>query len=861
MLLTDAGETWTLRLTPSAEVARAEPRDARPVRRAPPARAPAPPAPPAAPAPPMPPAAAPATAPPEPDEDALSLAPIAGAWVSAGRVPLRSFEPWHLDGDGRRIAVDPVGGYRVLGRNSATVTAARATHAGHSLLVPADFPGEAVVYKPGGRIDGRIDGRVEKIRLVAYDLYLPEGAPPDVRAIFFLKDKDGLWFQSGPPDRLRPGWNRLHADLRAGTRATEPRGHYAAFSELAAPEVAVLGWRIWSDAAWRGAVLLDNVRGWLEAPGGEALAIRDLAAPARAARYETFELTFELSRAFENPFDPDEIDIRADFLHVDGGGRVQSVPAFYDQAHTRRRWGEREEVVPVGRPHWTVRFTPASEGEYRYRLVVRVRGKEALRTGMRSLAVAPSDAPGFIRRAKGEPYFERDDGSWFYPVGHNLRSPTDERGAQVLGVPIPPDRGTYAYDAFFEKMAANGENACEVWMASWWCGIEWTREWRGYRGVGRYNLANAWKLDYVLAAAKRHGIAVQIVVDNHGKYSTWCDEEWSTSPYNRLFIDEGLPRARAQPGGFLSSPNQFFTDPRARKLYRQKMRYILARWAHATNLIGFTLVSEIDLVGSSGGFHKREGIVNAWLTDALGCVHQLDPYGHLYTIHYSGNYGKIDPVVARMPGVDYVTGDGYRGGGSFVPLALATAVSNRRFGKPFMITEYGGNWNGTTRAGLEADLHAGLWASWMTSAAGTPYLWWFDYIDQEDKYFHFKAFGRFVAGEDKRGRSLVTTRSSVRGKGGRALSSIAFTDARGGYAWVYDGPSMTKMPPEKARPRFAGAEVTLKGLSPGAYAVEFWNTWTGEVVKRLDAAAGTDGRLALACPPFVCDIAIKVKKK
>ena len=69
------------------------------------------------------------------------------------------------------------------------------------------------------------------------------------------------------------------------------------------------------------------------------------------------------------------------------------------------------------------------------------------------------------------------------------------------------------------------------------------------------------------------------------------------------------------------------------------------------------------------------------------------------------------------------------------------------------------------------------------------------------------------------------------------------------------------LPPKQTRPRFTGAELTLKNLSPGAYAIEFWNTWTGEVEKKLDVAAGDDGRLALTCPPFVCDIAIKVKKK
>ena len=260
----------------------------------------------------------------------------------------------------------------------------------------------------------------------------------------------------------------------------------------------------------------------------------------------------------------------------------------------------------------------------------------------------------------------------------------------------------------------------EVWLASWWMGLEWTVAWKNYHGLGRYNLAHAWRLDRILAKARELGMHVQIVIDNHGKYSAWCDEEWAYSPYNA--------RNRVS-GGFLGRAEEFFSNERAKRLYRRKARYIFARWGYDPTVLGFELVSELDLIGSRRGFAGRRlgfdrpgaGLRtdHIWHKEMTEYFRTVDSGGRLYTTHYSGDYSKVDPVMASLEGISYVVCDGYRGNDQpFAELALATSSNHERFGKPFMVTEYGGNWNGTSEAGLEADIHSGLWGSYMTSAAG-----------------------------------------------------------------------------------------------------------------------------------------------
>jgi hypothetical protein len=215
--------------------------------------------------------------------------------------------------------------------------------------------------------------------------------------------------------------------------------------------------------------------------------------------------------------------------------------------------------------------------------------------------------------------------------------------------------------------------------------------------------------------------------------------------------------------------------------------------------------------------------------------------------------------MVRLPGISYVACDGYRSSGApFSTLAAATAENHEQFKKPFMITEYGGNWNGTSEAGLEADIHSGIWGGYMTSAAGTPLLWWFEFIDRRDLYWHYDALAKFARGEDRRDPKLKTRKPSVEGgPSGIDLASMAYMSRRRGYAWVYAVKPMTRYP--RSPSVVDGARVRFAYVEDGPWAVEFWDTATGERF-RSEILNAKNGTLVVDLPEFKNDIAMKLRR-
>ncbi len=708
--------------------------------------------------------------------------------------------------------------------------------------VQIDAPGRTLVERDGPWPTARPVGRA------SVELWLPPDAPRDLHVVLFLADKDGVWFQASGEQGLGRGvWQTVTFDLRPSCGCVEPRGHEAVWNDYYAARVARAGLQLFSAQSWRGEVRVGGLRLTPAGNEGRRLRVVRLRALTAAPRsYEVFELAFDIQGVFANPLDPDAVRVDAEVTMPDG--RRLLVPAFYHQPYRRvLDAGRAERVVPSGRACWRVRYTPLAPGHHTWKLMVQT-PKGRLETGEHPLDVAAGRPRGFVRRSRRDPrYFETADGAFFYPIGLNIHAPFDVRCAQMLGTPVPPNRGTFAYDDYFAKMSRAGQNAVVVWMCNWWLSIEWTRQWRGFHGLADYHLGNAWRLDCLLDAAARHGIFVHLVLDNHGKLSTWVDSEWETNPYN------------AKLGGPCDSPEAFFTSPAAFRLYSKRLRYIVARWSSHPSLLGYELISELNLVGSSRRF-KGHPSHASWCRRACAYLARTDPYQRPVGVQYSNDYGSVDPQVASLPSLDFLVGDVYKPGGTIVPLMVKTAEMNGRFGKPTFSAEFGGNWNGTTPARLHADLHAGLWSNAMTTTAGAPFFWWFDFVDRYGLYREHQALARFMAGEDRRGLRLRTQTPPVT-KAGQAtdeLGAVALVGARRAWFWAYDTLAAEIMPEERFARRHGGAEALIGGLAPGRYDIEYWDTSRGAVTHRAAAVAAPEG-LRLSLPDFTIDIAAKIR--
>lgn len=830
---------------------------------------------------------------------------------------LAAVAPDYLPRQGEAPAPDAVPAPKVASE-VLEVSTERAKAGSHSLRVPVRFPDPATIYISWGTIAAEAGGLPVKpttdnipsgligVRYIAYDVYLPEDAKGYVSCLLFLKDKDGMWFQARARTRLKPGrWTTVTADIRGGSPDVTPLGHTGQWDENQASQIRAVGVTLYGERDWTGSVWIDNFRGWMRPDRferlvdrprrglpeerreelaklmpraadvkDEPLAILNLRtepamdpdesdAVPRIARFERFTLRFDLNRSIGNPFDPEQADVRATVKTPSGA--VFEATGFWYQDFERRARFEGDELVPLGRPEWRVRVTPRETGRYEVTLKVKIAGEPAVSAAPVAFDAAPGPSRGFVRVSETDKhFFECEDGSFFYPVGHNVHSPVDLRcWEQIFREDPPLDRGLRMYESFFPKMAGAGQNVAEVWMASWWLGIEWTKYWRTYAGAGRYSLQHAWLLDKVLDLARAHGIRVHLVIDNHGKFSEWCDWEWELNPYySRNPGGSGLPG--------VEHPSDFFANEAARQLHKQRLRYIAARWAPDPAILGWELVSEMDLVGDGApgrngqigrgnrNWFRTDSVPQAWVREMLAALKDYDVYDHPATNHYATDHSWVDKKLAAEPVMDYIVCDAYRAQPGYLDMVRHTEQALGRYDKPFWVTEYGGNWDATTVPRLEADLHTGLWGTWMSDAAATPLFWWYDFIDHRDLYSQYRAFAKYIEGEDRRGLNGRLEFVTVQSGTGR-LKGTMYRWKDGAYAWIYDEQSMQQMPEPDARPRYADEKAYIYGLAPGRYRVEYWDTFTG---KKLETAFGrmSAGRpLELLLPPFECDIALKVK--
>lgn len=866
-------------------------------------------------------------------EKTKELEDPANGWFPAARDPIFSWDQdeqgWVYEADSPAPAVASAANKAVpaqppakAGHVALQTIAAPGEGRGKALQVPVHFPDPATVLRDASK--GPDDPhKLVGIRFIAYDVFLPKDCPGFVGCLFFLKDKDGLWYQARTRAALVPGaWTTVMADIRGDSPDVTPLGHLGQWDDNQATKVRMIGLTFYGDKKWDGNVLIDNFRGWMrpqrfktmveslrgtaetapvdpnrlrkleelvkktDAYKEEAVRVINLrtepavasddggpSSPPMVRKFETLTVRFELNRQIDNPFDPEKADISCIVEHKASGKKTEHF-GFWFQDYDRAERFVEDELKPMGRPEWRVRITPREEGEHTYKLRVKLKNEAPLELPARPFFCMPSEGKGFISVSKKDTrFFEFENGEFYYPIGHNLSSPVDIRCWKIVFNQDPPaGRGLPMYIDYFDKMEKNGENMAEVWMASWWLGIEWTSRWRDYYGAGRYSLQHAWKLDYVLDLARKHGIYIHVVLDNHGKFSDWCDWEFDNNPYSRKSGGDA---------GVVNNAEEFFTDPTCRKWHRNKLRYIAARWGCDPAVMGWELCSEYDLVGGTSqvtqrGSHPRQYFhrsptLKAWAREMIGHLRQCDPYGHPVTNHYATDTRWVDADLAREPAgngqslFDYVATDVYRPPEKRYTLS---ALENQQWfnvnlkgeaRKPFWITEYGGDFNAAPVDYLISDVHCGMWSTWLTEGAGTPLFWWYDVVDVNNLYPYYKAFAAYAKGEDRRGLNGLTAPLTITSSTSGAVVGYSYRWPTGAYAWVYNDAAMRSMPPEGERPSHEGIEAVIPDLTPGKYRVEYWNCYTGKIDKSEDVEL--KGRaLRLAFPTFVNDMAVKVKR-
>ncbi len=429
--------------------------------------------------------------------------------------------------------------------------------------------------------------------------------------------------------------------------------------------------------------------------------------------YEKLEIVLDFAASFTNPYDFEQVNLRAEFTSP--SSKHYLVDGFYYQDF--KVYGTNGTLIPNGLPNWRIRFAPTEAGVWNFTIYITDVSGTINFAGPTFICIASANA-GFIRRLDDR-YLRFDGGKQFISIGENI----GWYGSKTI----------FDYKDWMTKLSANGGNYMRVWMCSWAMGIEWKDT-----GLGNYEKrqSRAYQLDWILDLARQQGIYIQLCLNNHGQVSTMVNPEWENSPYN------------SANGGPCEQTWHFFTNTDAKKYYRNRMRYIIARWGHAANIMAWELFNEVDLTDD---FVNRRTEVHRWHEEMANYLRELDVNQHLITTSYSNHI--YEPITWNLPIMDFTQVHIYREATDTESLHRELVQTYlQSFRKPMLIGEFGlehdGNWlSANDPNGIF--IHNSLWASIVSGAFGTASTWWWDnYIHPRNLYYHFKPVAEFMKSVD-----------------------------------------------------------------------------------------------------------------
>jgi hypothetical protein len=537
---------------------------------------------------------------------------------------------------------------------------------------------------------------------------------------------------------------------------------------------------------------------WIETP------------PQESEIYEHLEFRFDLDAKVANPYNSDEIRIDMEILAPDHKRHV--IPAFYLQSFQK---GSDNTWQPSGFS-WNVRFTPDHPGKHLYYLLITHKGS-IRKTEIFEFTVKPesnNNNRGFIRSSENS-YLVFDNGEAFFATGFNLAHP---------GRSQPLD-----YEYFFAKMAEAGMNYTRIWLAPPWGPHALTLEWtddqfpsqKGLLGLHRINQEVAWRIDEIMKLAEKYGIFVMFCLGDERELETGIARGatlsegrsfWHANPYN---IENGGP-AR--------TPLEFFTDEHAKRIYKDRLRYIVARWGYSPNLFAWQFWNEIDHPSWAQEWKFVEKSVAAWHEEMGRYLYETDPFGHFITSSFLGN----QPMIWHRNVFSLVQSHGYGGGRNMAEVALNVTgrmKSNYPF-KPFYIGEFGTDFRGFTSEGNAESvaIHNTLWASALSGATGTAMWWWWNSIDQADLYQLYRNLQGFIGNipwVGTRELDIETNNENILAVGRSAEQNQA-------WIWVHNrNNNWTNARDGVINDSLHQLVIAINGLMPGEYVVSEYNTHEG----------------------------------
>jgi hypothetical protein len=272
--------------------------------------------------------------------------------------------------------------------------------------------------------------------------------------------------------------------------------------------------------------------------------------------------------------------------------------------------------------------------------------------------------------------------------------------------------------------------------------------------------------------------------------------QWSSNPFS------------SAKGGPCVKTADFFTDATAKRHYKNKLRYTVARWGADTHVAVWEFFNEYDHLVEQ--LAVPTATIAAWHKEMAIYLRQIDPYGHIITTSLSHNdYADL----WSLPEMQFSQRHLY---GSTESLAATVKGYETKYQKPFVSGEFSLDWkwpqmHPASEYGRE--LHFGLWRGMFAPTPILPMTWWWDFHADNNQYFHFE-YASLMAAKTSEGPGPLEPQAVTATSG---VEALALKSPGGRFVWVHN----------QGGASLGGASVTLSELPAVTFTTRSLDPWKG----------------------------------
>ena len=416
------------------------------------------------------------------------------------------------------------------------------------------------------------------------------------------------------------------------------------------------------------------------------------------ALYNKTEWEIKLNAEWQNPYLQEDVSL--DLQLKSPSGKKLLLPCYYVSGESGK-----ESV-------WKARFAPQEAGKYRYTFRLNKSNKPSGKALAGQFNVSKSAAKGFLK-VKNNWILQFDNGEPYRAVAENIcwesRANDDSKFFKALH-----EQAKYNYEEMLPAFKAKGGDFYRTWISHFNLPIDWKSGFNSkrYRPSDEYfNPSAVSKLDRMITLSDSLGLYIMLTL-GPGAYSE-------------------------RDGGFSPNAADFFVNPKSKQRYKDRLRYIIARWGYSPSIAAWEFFNEVDNVQ----FSNRNKPISAdsivqWHDEMSTYLKQIDPYQHIVTTSISHRDLK---GLNSLKNIDINQKHIYK---NTKGIPSEILKYEEEFKKPYVVGEFSYEWDWSKNfddysAEMDSDFKRGLWYGLFSPTPVLPMSWWWEYFENRgtDKYY------------------------------------------------------------------------------------------------------------------------------